>query len=84
MHPPLRLEGPAYAGGAALDQRCAYAQERLQRVGVDAFGGHHDQPPPSPVQLLAPGDVSEPLLGVVGVLATVVLDDKPKVFVRRS
>jgi hypothetical protein len=65
--------------GFALQQSISYTFQRPQRLLIDAFGGDDDEPPAHLVEFLTPKDVSEPLLRVLGVLATVVLNDQSEV-----
>lgn len=48
---------------------------------VDAVGSDDQQPPAHAVQLLAPFDVSRPLLVALSMLSPVILDDQLQVWV---
>jgi len=48
----------------------------------DAFGRDDHESPSNPVEFFSAENVGEPLLGVLGMLAPVVLDDQPQVLVR--
>jgi hypothetical protein len=52
------------------------SDERAVRLDINALGPYDDQPPSIAVQLLAPLDIARPLSVVVGMLATVVLNDQ--------
>jgi len=49
-------------------------EEGLVRVAKDPLCGHDEEAPAEPVELLAAFQVAVPLPGVMGMLATVILD----------
>jgi hypothetical protein len=65
--------------GFVLRQSISYTFQRPHRLLIDAFGGDDNEPSAHLVEFLTPKDASEPLLRVLGVLATVVLNDQSEV-----
>jgi hypothetical protein len=70
---PLRLETTSHADHSSLDQSITYAMQHfLRRVEV-VVHRHHDDSPSHPVKGFAALQIMQPLLAVLGMVASVVV-----------
>ena len=76
MARPLWLETTSHADHSSLDQSITYAMQYFLRRIVVIVLGHHDDSPSHPVEGLAALEIMQPLLAVLGMVPSVVLDDQ--------
>jgi hypothetical protein len=70
------LKFAAYAYHAPVEKSISYATQHLLGCVVEVVSGDDDDPPSHPVESLATLQLMQPLLTVLGMLPTVVLDDQ--------